>query len=158
MRLVDAHAEYAQFGHGGHYLAGDQRIGQVPVVGVGSDALVGELTELLAHHVQHLVAERLVRAPVIGQQRGQRGAVGGGVAFAPEPAHGAVLPQGVGGVLRLQVGWAHHLVLAHGQAAQQLRQVFAEADPQHQGLPRCRAGHWWPGVPPRRPTAPAPPR
>jgi hypothetical protein len=66
-------------------LVGDQHVVQVPLVGLGRDALVGEAAELLAHHRQVGVDQRLVDAIAIADRGDQRLPVRGGVAFGDEP-------------------------------------------------------------------------
>jgi hypothetical protein len=152
----DAHAEGAQCGHLGHDLVGDQHVVQVPLVGPRRDALVGEAPELLAHHVQVGVDQRVVDAGALADGRQQRLPVGRGVASARNQAtkHRLQLRDALG---QSQFGRAEDFALAHRDAARQLRQVLADGDAQHQALGLRPAGSPRPGAGPTAPR-PAPPR
>ena len=120
----------------------DQHVLQVPAVG-GLGVLVGELAELLADHVEGLVAQgEVAEVPgveALGDQLGEALAHAGGVAGRDQLLDG----RGAEGLDRLfgdaHVGGSHDLDLAEGDAALELVEVLAVGGLEDQPLQFAQA-------------------
>jgi hypothetical protein len=128
--LGDGQAEHAELGHLRDQLGGNQLVLQVPLMGVGNDFLVGEAAELVADHVEFFVE------PAFAEGRGAlRGdhqldkAAALGVARARDQRVDRFRLQ-----RDAEIAEPGHLVLAHRQAALELRQILGEADGEDQAL------------------------
>jgi hypothetical protein len=100
------------------------------------DLAVGKLAHFLAHRVERVVEAAIAdrRADTGAHQRDQPRPIGSGVAARDQVLHGGSDP---GRHLRgrqRDVGRPHHLALAHGDAADDLGEILADADPDQQLL------------------------
>jgi hypothetical protein len=95
----NADAEGAQGRHFGDGLVRDQRVGEVPAMGVRDDPLVGEAPVLVADGVQQVVAQTVRYDGAVPQEPHELCAMGGGVAVFDDPPHGRVGRQRAGGRL-----------------------------------------------------------
>ncbi len=102
------------------------------------DALGAEAAELVAHHVERLVAQgdvaEIAAGEHITQELGDAGADGLGVAETGERRDigGAEAREIV--LLEGEIGGAQDLGLAQRNAARELREIFAEGHLQHEGF------------------------
>ena len=122
--------EHAELGHLRDDLERDIAVGAVPRLRVADHFAIGELTHFLADRFQRLVeatdADRRVMA--LAHQRHQARAPLGGVAAGDQALDHRI---DAGGDLRrrqAEVARPHHLTLAHGNAADNLSDIFAEPD------------------------------
>ena len=126
--LGNAHPEGAHIGHRPDQIVGNQRVGQVPAVGMGDDPLVGKAAVLIADRIEHPVAQRFGHRRPLAQQRHQPRAVLHGVPVGDQGARVGVCRKLVGAVLQTQRRGPDDLVLSHRQTADHLRQRLAESD------------------------------
>lgn len=123
---IDADAERSHIGHLADHLVGNQRVAQVPGVGVGSDPLPAETAELLAHGIEHVILQAIRRTPVFADRRGKRRARSRYGPLPEQPGDGGIVGQFFRRGSRSEIGGPNELVLAHRQATEQLGEMFAE--------------------------------
>jgi hypothetical protein len=122
---------------------------QVPFLRKGDHLGIGKAAELVADHLQLFIQPGRAKGGtprIVAHQRDQAGTGRGGVAAGDQLRRGIAR----GPVGQPQVRQACNLALAHGDAAPDLRQIFAKADlqDQHLHLAQPRLG--------RQPRGPAP--
>ena len=121
MLLGDGQAEHAQRRQLLDDLDRDELVALMPAMGVRGDALVGEVAELVGDHGQRLVQARIAQAAALAQSRDDLGAVPLDAA-GEEGGDGGLVLQGAGGGGEAEMGRPRHLVLAHRDAVDDLRQ------------------------------------
>ncbi len=134
MFLGKGQAEDAEPGDVGNDLHRHIGVGQVPGLRVRHDLGLGEAAHLAAHRLQHLVEAGVADRAGSGlpHQLDEAGAVLRRVARRGEVADGPRQERSHIVLAKSQIGGAHELGLAHGDAVRHLRQVLAGADRQHQ--------------------------
>ena len=129
--LGDGEAEHAELGHLRNHVERNVGVAQMPLLGARSDLVVGELAHLLADRLERLVetagADRRLLLP-LAHERGEPRAARRRIARGDEVLDRRGHPRGHGGRAEPEIGWTHDLALAHGNAAEHLRQIFAGAD------------------------------
>ena len=132
--LFDADAEHPKLSHLVDDLVRDQRVFEVPAMSMGRNTLTREIAELLADHVHGVVIERLVRDIARTQPRCHRQS---GFSFVPvlqEDLHRIIGGEHLGCLADTQFARTCELVLTHRHAAEQLSEILAKGNAQHQFL------------------------
>src|SRR5215469_11631964 len=134
--LGDGQAEHAELRHLRDRIERYVFVAQMPGLRERRHALVGELAHFFADRIQRLiepaVADRrvLALAHQFDQPRPARRRIPGG----NEMLDGRIEPRRNRRRVQSKVGQAHDLALAHGNAAEHLRQIFAGANSHQQFL------------------------
>jgi hypothetical protein len=136
--LGHGQAEDPQLGQLLDHLQGDQLVIQMPLVG-GGPVIVGQLVELLAHHLERLVAQaglaEVAGLPALGNQLGDARAHYLGVAARHQGLDRRFILQRLSHLgAHPQVPGPDDLHLAEGDAAGHLLQVLAEGGLEQQGF------------------------
>ena len=134
--LGDGQREHAEFGHLRDDFERDVLLRRCHCCACGATSVVGELAHFLADRLERFVeaagadGRRRAACPISSTSRARRGAVlPNAIRFSTAGVSRAATAAG-----ETEIGEAHELALAHRNAAEDLRQIFAGADAHQQFL------------------------
>ena len=134
--LRDGEAEDAHAAKAGDDLERDIGVGAMPTLRVGDDLGVGEAAHLAADRLEGLVKARIADRAFarLPDQGGEGGAVFRSVAPGDQGLDDFVAKRLDLVRAEAEVGQAHDFALVHRNAAEHLREIFAQPDPRQQLL------------------------